>query len=241
MFLFYSKLNKNHKIATDINLLNEFTQQGENLFNDQVIVHLTSHAVNKHCLFKSRFDESIFIATAFYYAKKYNVEILSIVLLDNHYHLLAKAKWEEQISNFWQQTNSSYACFFNARYDRKGSLFENVNNQSKKIIRSIKHLIRLLRSYFPKNFKQAKKRTTFISIDNPNNNNNTYLMFCSIKLEKKLENLLKNTSINEGYRIRIAYLLNFIKKYLVPLKFHLKIKQYKNPNVLQELATILNN
>ncbi len=180
--------------------------------------HLTSHAINKHILFKSSTDEAVFLSALFYYSIKYGVKIISVVLLDNHYHLLVAAPFKSLISALWQQTNSAYAAYFNSKYNRKGSLFENVTINSKKEVKTLKHLVILLKKYFPKNKLQAKKRISFFSIaSNYNNNKNTLLLFIKSKVEKKLENLL-TSDIPTFYKIRISFLLNFIKQYIIKRK-----------------------
>lgn len=52
------------------------------------------------------------------------VEVLSFVLMPNHYHLLLLQKTENGIPLFMKKLNMGYAKYFNDKYKRKGALFE---------------------------------------------------------------------------------------------------------------------
>ncbi len=55
-------------------------------------------------------------------AKK--VELLSFVLMPDHYHLILKQNESDGISQFMKQLSNAYTQHFNQKYKRRGSLFE---------------------------------------------------------------------------------------------------------------------
>lgn len=52
------------------------------------------------------------------------VRILAYSLASNHYHLLAEELREGGITKFMHKWGVGYACYFNSKYKRSGSLFE---------------------------------------------------------------------------------------------------------------------
>ncbi|MFA5360632.1 MAG: transposase [Candidatus Paceibacterota bacterium] len=56
--------------------------------------------------------------------RKMLVDILAFCLMPNHYHLLLTSKVQNGIALFIKKLNGGYAKYFNARYERKGALFE---------------------------------------------------------------------------------------------------------------------
>jgi putative transposase len=54
------------------------------------------------------------------------IEILSYCLMPDHYHLLVWQKHEDGITKLLRRVVTSYVMYFNQRFKRSGSLFENV-------------------------------------------------------------------------------------------------------------------
>ena len=52
------------------------------------------------------------------------VELICYCLNPNHYHFILKQLKEDGISRFMQSLGTSYTMFFNAKYNRSGSLFQ---------------------------------------------------------------------------------------------------------------------
>lgn len=53
------------------------------------------------------------------------VEILAFCLMPTHYHLLLKPRFDDGISRFMKKLNMGYAKYFNEKYKREGTLFQN--------------------------------------------------------------------------------------------------------------------
>lgn len=52
------------------------------------------------------------------------VEIISFVLMPNHFHLLLKQTAEQGISHYMRRTVNSWARYFNTKHNRPGALFQ---------------------------------------------------------------------------------------------------------------------
>jgi putative transposase len=54
----------------------------------------------------------------------FNVEIIAYCLMPNHFHFLARQVADEGIFNFMRRFANSYSCYFTAKNERRGTLFE---------------------------------------------------------------------------------------------------------------------
>src|SRR5205823_2392041 len=50
--------------------------------------------------------------------------LLAFALMPNHFHLLVKQRTTDGIIKFMRRLNTSYAMYFNKKYNRVGSLFQ---------------------------------------------------------------------------------------------------------------------
>jgi len=85
--------------------------------------HIYARGVNKRKIFLNQSDYKAFL----YRARSKNrgfVEINAYCLMPNHYHLLVQNKIERGIEKYMRSLNTSYALFFNRKYDRVGHLFQ---------------------------------------------------------------------------------------------------------------------
>jgi putative transposase len=69
-------------------------------------------------------DQREEIFSQFKKKKDFRVEIIAYCLMPNHFHFLLRQTKEGGIANFIRLSTNSYARWFNAKYQRKGSLFE---------------------------------------------------------------------------------------------------------------------
>lgn len=72
-----------------------------------------------------------FVDPSFRKTRELLVEIHGWVLMKNHYHLLLSELVEGGLSLFLRKLNTGYANYFNARYERAGTLFQ---GRTKKIL-----------------------------------------------------------------------------------------------------------
>lgn len=91
-------------------------------FNDTNPANNTSYYFNKPT--KSMEVEPRYIKNT-KKPRKLQVEILAFCLMPNHYHLLLKQRVEKGVVNFMQKLGTGYTMFFNKKYERVGSLFQN--------------------------------------------------------------------------------------------------------------------
>lgn len=84
--------------------------------------HVMIRGVNKINIFIDNQDRLKFLQILEYYSKKYLIELFAYCLMDNHVHLLIKAK--ENLNKFMQCIQTVYALFFNKKYNRVGHLFQ---------------------------------------------------------------------------------------------------------------------
>lgn len=103
-----------------------------------------------------------FVNPSFRKTRELLVEIHGWVLMKNHYHLLLSELVEGGLSLFLRKLNTGYANYFNARYERAGTLFQ---SRTKKILIErqahalyILHYIHLNPLDYLKNFENWRER-----------------------------------------------------------------------------------
>lgn len=88
------------------------------------IYHIIIRGVNRNNIFLDDSDKRKFLKEIKRTKEKYEYEILSYCLMDNHVHLLIKDNIQK-ISKIMQSINISYAKYFNQKYERVGHVFQN--------------------------------------------------------------------------------------------------------------------
>jgi len=86
--------------------------------------HVYSRGVDKQVIFKDIHDYIYFLKRLRHYKNKYKIDILSYCFMPNHFHLLTLQLSDQPLSKMMQYLLNGYVMYFNKRYDRKGSLFE---------------------------------------------------------------------------------------------------------------------
>jgi putative transposase len=87
--------------------------------------HFYNHAVFEQNLFQDNEDYKKCINLLQKYIKQSEFSIISYCLMPNHYHILLLQKTD---INFSQTSNKIwyvYTCYYNKKYNRKGTLFSN--------------------------------------------------------------------------------------------------------------------
>lgn len=79
--------------------------------------------INQQNIFADDEDHKKFMDILDRYRKKIEYEIYAYCLMGNHAHLLIK-EGKEVLSNTMKRIGTSYVCWFNWQYNRKGHLFQ---------------------------------------------------------------------------------------------------------------------
>lgn len=86
------------------------------------IYHIMSRSIEKKLLFEEEGDYLKYLTLLSEAKQKFNLKIYAYCLMSNHIHLIMKIPFEN-ISKMMKWLNSSYALFFNTKYERLGYVF----------------------------------------------------------------------------------------------------------------------
>lgn len=114
--------------------------------------HLISRGINKSPIFLDEQDLKVFVSILKNKAQKLNVSIYAYCLMKNHYHILA-GSFNNNLSVFMQMIGTTYALYFNNKYKRIGSLFQ--DRFKSEPVNDEKYFITLIR-YIHQNPEKAK-------------------------------------------------------------------------------------
>ena len=112
--------------------------------------------VNKQEIFFDDQDKIVFINLLTKAKEKYSFSLFAYVLMNNHVEIEIKDN-ENCISKIIQSVATSYAIYFNEKYDRVGHLFQ--NRFKSKPVENNNYLINLVR-YIHQNPEKAKIELT---------------------------------------------------------------------------------
>lgn len=87
------------------------------------IYHIILRGNNKQIIFLDDNDRFFFLKRLQKYSKFLGIEIYAYCLMDNHVHMMV-GKANQFLSNFIQRLATSYAMYFNRKYERSGHLFQ---------------------------------------------------------------------------------------------------------------------
>ena len=122
-----------HTFYTTIsNMQNGITPQADHYY------HVYNRGVERRTLFLDRQDYGFFKSRLFRYAMANRTDILAYCIMPNHYHLLVHATEENALSKMIHRLQTSYAGYFNKRYNHSGYVFQGRYNA--KEIRSTVYL-----------------------------------------------------------------------------------------------------
>lgn len=88
------------------------------------VYHIILRGINKQDIFLENNDFKKFLKILKETKEKYEYEIYSYCLMNNHIHLIIFDK-NDNLSKIMQSIAISYSIYFNKRYDRVGHLFQN--------------------------------------------------------------------------------------------------------------------
>jgi REP element-mobilizing transposase RayT len=87
------------------------------------IYHIMMRGINRQCIFEDEEDCTKFLRVLEQYKDKCGYEIYAYCLMGNHVHLLLKVG-EEPLEQVMRRICGSYVYWYNLKYDRIGSLFQ---------------------------------------------------------------------------------------------------------------------
>ena len=102
-----------------------------------VTQHVTSHADDGNC-FLDDADRFWFLQHTYKQLERWNVELHSYALMDNHFHFLLTGQADGAMQKFMACVKAGYARYFNRRYCRRGRLWR--CRYHAQVIRSDQHL-----------------------------------------------------------------------------------------------------
>lgn len=112
--------------------------------------HIMIRGVNKQAIFLDEQDNKMFINILLKSKEKFAYSIYAYVLMKNHVHL--EIMDNDMMSKIIHFISSSYAMYFNSKYDRVGHLFQ--DRYKSKPIENQRYLLTLLR-YIHQNPEKA--------------------------------------------------------------------------------------
>lgn len=104
--------------------------------------HIIIRGVNKQNIFNDDQDKMTYLSLLKKYSAKLDIKIHAFCLMENHVHLLLEDK-NKNISLFMQCSSSTYAKYYNRKYDRIGHLFQ--ERFKSEIIKDLKYFKTVLR------------------------------------------------------------------------------------------------
>ena len=87
------------------------------------VYHVVARGVSHSIIFEDDSDRTHFLDELAKIFGEQSANIYAWCLMDNHYHILVKLKLN-RLSEAMKRLNSSYALYFNTRYERDGHLFQ---------------------------------------------------------------------------------------------------------------------
>ena len=85
------------------------------------IYHVMLRGINRQTIFEDEEDCNVFLETIAIYKQETSTYIYGYCLMKNHIHLLVKS---DKLSDFMRKVGAKYVYWYNWKYDRVGSLFQ---------------------------------------------------------------------------------------------------------------------
>ena len=112
-------------------------------FQKDSYYHVYNRGNRKQNIFLQSRDYKRFLERLKEYKDKFEVTILGYCLMPNHFHLLLRQETDNPISLFMLRLGTSYAKYFNIKYNEVGSLFQ--GRFKAKLIDSDEYLLQVSR------------------------------------------------------------------------------------------------
>ena len=100
-------------------------------------LHIMVQGINKSYIFNRTEDIKYYIKLMYKILKNYDIKIIAYCIMNNHAHILVKINSIEELSKYMKRLNSTYAMYYNRKYQRVGYLFR--DRFKSEIIKDEKH------------------------------------------------------------------------------------------------------
>lgn len=87
------------------------------------IYHIILRSINHRIIFEENSDYLKFLSTLSISKEKYGIDILAYCVMDTHVHFMLRSDLNN-ISLFFQSVGSKFVLWYNKKYERTGSLFQ---------------------------------------------------------------------------------------------------------------------
>lgn len=87
--------------------------------------HVMTQGINKSYIFENPKDILYYTNKMSKLAKDQNIEIVAYCIMSNHAHLLIQTSQINELSKYMQRLNTSYAKYYNKKYNKVGFVFRN--------------------------------------------------------------------------------------------------------------------
>ena len=109
-------------------------------FEESRFFHVMVRGIAKQIIFEDNFDNQHFLNLLEEYSVKHNIKVVCYCLMYNHVHIECQ-DFNENLSQFMSELCSTYARYFNKKYERCGSLFQ--RPYKKKVINHEAYLVQV--------------------------------------------------------------------------------------------------
>ena len=101
-------------------------------------VHVTTHGMAKEYIYEKTNEKKEIRKLLLENQKKFNINLITYCIMDNHLHLIIKFKETKELSNYMHKINTSYAIYYNKRHNRYGYVYK--DRFHSQIIKNENHL-----------------------------------------------------------------------------------------------------
>ena len=88
-------------------------------------IHIMVQGINKEYIFNEKSDIEKYLYLITKYEEDAKLRIIAYCIMNNHAHFLINTEDIAEISNFMKKVNTTYAIYYNKKYNRCGYLFRN--------------------------------------------------------------------------------------------------------------------
>ncbi|MGL4345581.1 MAG: transposase [Cellulosilyticaceae bacterium] len=103
--------------------------------------HIMTHSISELSLFRDTTDKDVFLGILKKAKLKFHFKVYAFCLMDTHTHLIIDC-FGADISKIMHYTNLCYSIYYNAKYSRKGPLFQ--DRFKSKLITTYQYLVNLI-------------------------------------------------------------------------------------------------